>query len=122
MEGIERIAAERKRQVEEEGYTTEHDDEHTDGSLAEAAASYCLATSSGVNRCALAHDLWPWHDGEFNTMASVTKRRDRVRDLTKAGALIAAEIDRLLRRGTTSTGQRDEPPFVEAIMLPEGGR
>ncbi len=38
--GIELITAERKRQIEKEGWTPEHDAEHTDGSLALAAVCY----------------------------------------------------------------------------------
>ena len=36
--GIELIAEERKRQIEEEGWTAEHDDQQTDGEIAEAAS------------------------------------------------------------------------------------
>jgi glucose/arabinose dehydrogenase len=42
--GVGLIAAERQRQVSQEGWTPEHDDTHTDGSLAGAAA--CLAVES----------------------------------------------------------------------------
>lgn len=77
------IAAERKRQVSEEGWTPEHDDEHELGELATAAACYAL------------HDIkdewWPWYEKWWKPSA------DRQRDLVKAGALIAAEIDRLER-------------------------
>lgn len=36
MTGIERIAAERRRQIGEEGWTPEHDAQHVNGELAEA--------------------------------------------------------------------------------------
>ena len=42
MNGIESIAAERQRQIEKEGWTSEHDDCHHDGSLADAAACYAM--------------------------------------------------------------------------------
>ncbi len=80
MNGIERIAAERKRQIEKKGWSAEHDAEHRDGSLAKAAACYATGGVWGG---------WPW-DMEW------WKPGDRIRDLEKAGALIAAEIDRLL--------------------------
>lgn len=32
------VVSERRRQIYEEGWSPEHDDEHTDGSLADAAA------------------------------------------------------------------------------------
>jgi hypothetical protein len=38
--GTEKIAAERRRQVEKEGWTPEHDAEHADGALIKAAVTY----------------------------------------------------------------------------------
>lgn len=82
------IAAERKRQVEVEGWKPEHDDSHTSGELAIAAACYA---SVGNSRLAiLAH--WPWDLHWWKPTAE-----NRIRELEKAGALIAAEIDRLRR-------------------------
>ncbi len=40
MNGAERIAAERKRQIEVEGWTPEHDRQHSSGDLARAASCY----------------------------------------------------------------------------------
>ena len=37
MSGIERIAKERQRQIEQEGWTPEHDDHHAEGEMAAAA-------------------------------------------------------------------------------------
>lgn len=84
MSGIELIAAERKRQIDQEGWTPEHDDAHTDGALAHAAAVYA---SDRVD----ISDVWPWPDEQ-------PKIKDEVANLVRAGALIAAEIDRLQRR------------------------
>lgn len=89
---INDIAAERQRQIEAEGWTPEHDDAHTDGELADAAACYAL-TPRVLNAAAMTeiHDrLWPWN-------SSWWKPTDRRRDLVKAGALIVAEIERLDR-------------------------
>lgn len=90
-EGGDLIYRERLRQVQEEGWTPEHDDSHSEGELAAAAAAYAypgvLRTRDG--RSVHSSLLWPWGDG--------WKPGDRIRDLTKAGALIAAEIDRLQR-------------------------
>ncbi|TIL36198.1 hypothetical protein [Mesorhizobium sp.] len=76
------IAAERQRQIDAEGWTPEHDDDHDTGEMAQAAACYLI------------HDLflgtWPWDLVWF-------KPTDRRRDLVKAGALIIAEIERLDR-------------------------
>lgn len=90
-DGVALIQEERDRQKRVKGWTAEHDDGHTDGSLAEAAASYILAGSQGVNRNVLAEDLWPWRLDEFRADCP------RIRQLVKAGALIAAEVDRLRR-------------------------
>ncbi len=80
--GIELIAAERRRQVEVEGWTPEHDAEHVNGELAVAAS--CYATGD--------YAMWPW-------APEWLKPKDRLSDLVRAGALIAAEIDRLLAAG-----------------------
>jgi hypothetical protein len=97
MTGIERIAAERKRQIEEEGWTAEHDDEHDGGELAKAAACYALGEGSAIvgNNAViidLVKILWPW---EWKWWSPTPEKR--IRELEKAGALAAAEIDRLLR-------------------------
>ena len=83
------IAAERRRQIEEEGWTAEHDDQHDTGQLIAAAICYAL-NARGWRTTADMVRLWPWDDRWF-------KPGDYRRDLVKAGALIAAEIDRLDR-------------------------
>ena len=42
MKALELIAAERKRQIGEEGYSPEHDDKNENGELAEAAMTYTM--------------------------------------------------------------------------------
>ena len=79
------IAAERHRQIAAEGYSPEHDREHADGELAQAAIAYALLALELPDS---ALPWWPW-DGPL-------KRGTAIRNLEKAGALIAAEIDRLL--------------------------
>ncbi|HET7663858.1 MAG TPA: hypothetical protein VFK31_09495 [Rhodanobacteraceae bacterium] len=94
--GIERIADERLRQIGYEGWTAAHDDEHSDGSLAAAAA--CYATPFPERMMDYSSDTphgWPfsaswWKPGDGTL-------EGRIRELEKAGALIVAEIDRLLR-------------------------
>lgn len=86
--GVELIAAERQRQIDVEGWTPEHDAQHTDGELALAAAVYAVPD----HLCGIQMLLWPWAPEWY-------KPKDRIRDLVRAGALIAAEIDRLLARG-----------------------
>lgn len=85
--GIELIAEERQRQIEKEGWTHEHDDDHNDQSLLGAAVCYAERTLMGEGRTTY---NWPWDEKWF-------KPTDDIRNLVKAGALIAAEIDRLQR-------------------------
>lgn len=91
--GIELIAAERTRQVNDEGWSSEHDDGHRHEELASAAAYYALPTEerNELERI-IPVDLWPWDLSQPKLTPN-----DRIRELTKAGALIAAEIDRLMR-------------------------
>ena len=51
MNGIERIAKERQRQVSVEGWTPQHDDEHKDGEMAIAAACYAAPYSIKADIC-----------------------------------------------------------------------
>jgi len=88
LDGAGLIAAERERQVTAEGWTPEHDDEHTIGELVDAAVCYLkhgLDAESPV--------IWPWPWAEDWWKPS----DDPIRNLVRAGALIAAEIDRLTR-------------------------
>ncbi|HHX7063328.1 TPA: hypothetical protein ACVGOK_000520 [Pseudomonas aeruginosa] len=95
------VQAERKRQVEAEGWTPEHDDEHSHGQMARAAACYALAGSSAPNdgTAALLVSLaWPWDEQWWKP---TTTRRD----LVKACALGLAEIERLDRAGISQSPQ-----------------
>lgn len=121
MTGAERISAERARQVSEEGYSSAHDARYWRHDLAWAAA--CYAAPSAVFRLESNHigsfefyDPWPWgpeadlrrpcDDGFGGTRSGLGldvsldaghSLQQRIRELEKAGALVAAEIDRLLR-------------------------
>lgn len=86
------VIAERRRQIEQEGWTPEHDARHAAGDLADAAACYASTDRD------LRHGVpfgWPWS-------AAWWKPTDRRRDLVKAGALIIAEIERLDRAAILS--------------------
>lgn len=99
MNGAELIAQERQRQIEEEGWTPEHDDEHTESELARAAICYTIAglhpSESPDGIYATEHFATVWWPARW--AASWWKPAGRVKNLIKAGALIAAEIDRLQR-------------------------
>lgn len=87
--GIELIATERKRQISKEGWTASHDDTHEYGELAIAAT--CYAINGQGSESLLPPCDWPWEKKWWKPSP------DQIRNLVKAGALIAAEIDRLQR-------------------------
>ena len=88
--GSELIAEERQRQIEKEGWTPEHDDEWKNGEMAMAAMAYTYSRFIPSKDVLVLY--WPWDKKSW-------KPKDAIRDLVRAGALIAAEIDRLQRRG-----------------------
>lgn len=96
--GIELIAEERTRQIEVEGWTSDHDDKHANEEMARAAMCYANPIPSEGFITA----YWPWErewykPSKYNDSKLQPRKIDRVRELVKAGALIAAEIDRLQR-------------------------
>lgn len=98
LTGAAMITAERRRQVEAEGWTPEHDAHHTSGELATAGACYALPQRERTSSPGLPYPRgWPW-----GVRAWKPEPGDRIRELAKAGALIAAEIDRLLAAGVPS--------------------
>lgn len=84
------VLAERKRQIEAEGWTPDHDDEHKGGGMAFAAAAYAVHADAGP---ALTGTLWRWTGWALKWL----KPKDRRSNLVRAGALILAELERLDR-------------------------
>jgi hypothetical protein len=89
--GLQRITEERRRQMD---LWTDHDAGHGKAELAKAAICYLDVASSqavvgGAGKTYLPADEWPWD------LKWWKPSDDPIRNLTKAGALIAAEIDRL---------------------------
>lgn len=98
--GADLIAAERQRQMTKEGFDANHDHEHDRGELLAAAMCYASVpllrlTYKGYAAEAEITEVmatrWPWDEEWWKP------DNDAVRNLVKAGALIAAEIDRLQR-------------------------
>jgi hypothetical protein len=109
--GVERIADERRRQIDDKGFVTDHDDAHDDEELAMAATCYAAPRAVYEFRdrgwVKEFRDPWPWDDvedrrrrGKVLDLETAADLDARIRLLEKAGALIAAEIDRLLRKKT----------------------
>jgi hypothetical protein len=136
--GIQLIEGERKRQIEVEGWTKEHDAEHTSMEMAGAAACYIARNVSKLledkrhtNQSPLA-EFKIYFPQELDCMVNNGDRGDRklrkagwrngwpwdqkwwkpsddpVKNLVKAGALIAAEIDRLQTLSTPSPSKADK--------------
>jgi hypothetical protein len=100
--GAHLIACERTRQwmsTGGEGYSYAHDDEHTGGELLAAALVYgrCAMTSINGDSPHAAAPVGPPTDWPFEPEAFRPKWSAPIDCLIKAGALIAAEIDRLQR-------------------------
>lgn len=95
--GVEAIALERRRQIDVEGWSSEHDDTHKEHQLAAAAASYAWAVVEPDEEGWRPPYGWPWAGHWWKP----TGKRQM---LVKAGALIAAEIDRLDRATSREKG------------------
>lgn len=99
--GVTLIAERRRRQIDL-GYTPEHDRHHVTGSLIQAAVCYATPATHRTWRSGPRQGdhfktvpaTWPWDSDSWRPSPD-----DRVKELAKAGALIAAEIDRLLALG-----------------------
>jgi len=108
------VLKERQRQIETEGWSEEHDDEHTDESLILAAVCYALPSnrrrpikrsedfddSGGRGDCPVWRQkikpvpfLWP-----ISWSVDWWKPKTKRRDLIKAAALLIAEIERMDRK------------------------
>ncbi len=98
------VQAERLRQVEAEGWTPEHDDEHACDEIAAFACFYAMPPA--------ARDWDASSTGYGDTLGEAIlpegwepKTGDRRRDLVKACALALAEIERLDRAGISQNPQ-----------------
>lgn len=99
LSGAQLIQAERVRQIRSEGYHAAADDSYVHHQLVSAA--FCYASTSGppvLRGHPIVPASWPWNEKYWKPS------KDPVRNLTKAGALIAAEIDRLQRLKTKRGG------------------
>jgi hypothetical protein len=93
ISGVDLIAKERKRQIKELGFDYTNDALYANEELAIAGAVYAMLPV--INEVMIDENgkpyLWPWDIKYFKPTPE-----DRIRELSKAGALIAAQIDYLL--------------------------
>lgn len=115
--GIDIIAEERERQKTIERWSDAHDDSHTAGEIAQAAA--CYAAPAHQRRTTFLFSIqrsipmtWPW-DAEYWKPTP----DDRIRELAKAGALIAAEIDRIQRLDGIEAKEEEKATFTFQYLM-----
>jgi len=123
MNGINLIAVERTRQIENKGYEVRGDlVRYGNDELIRAAVVYAMpfdireaelipcteGSNHGSTIKSFKQLLWPWGEKYWKPSS------DRKRDLIKAGALIAAELDRML---LAEKGTIPEP----SLKLAKGG-
>lgn len=83
--GVELIAEERAKQIAKYNHTGYTDSCYENKELLQGAITYIqLAMSKGE----YGHDRWPWHPDSL-------KDEGYIENLKKAGAFIAAELDRV---------------------------
>jgi hypothetical protein len=98
------VLAERRRQVEVEGWTPEHDDAHGDGQMAVAAGYYALACGWPKERDIGRGQVpvyWPWAREWW-------KPRNKRTNLLRAAALILADIERIDRAAMSASRLDDK--------------
>ncbi|ENU0860544.1 ead/Ea22-like family protein [Citrobacter amalonaticus] len=88
------VLAERRRQINVEGWTPEHDDKYQHSEMLWASCCYVLNTIQKYNRVPFD---WPWRDEWW-------KPTEKRRDLVKAAALLLADIERLDRAAMLAAG------------------
>ena len=125
VNGLTLIGEERMRQITEEGWSIEHDDKHDDCELANAAASYAMDPEVRAGLSVMCYrtmyfndnqapPTWPWEANWWKPTPN-----DRIKELVKAGALIAAEIDRLLRLKEKQTANEETSTSMDEGMEPQ---
>lgn len=119
--GIDRVTAERGRQISAEGFADSHDDNHVGGELARAAACYAVPPDLREHMPAGDHRprWWPWKTDWWKPTPGAFTFNHRIRELEKAGALVCAEIDRLLRLADYSTKQLAETEAAIVALKPQ---
>jgi hypothetical protein len=89
--GFDLILQERRRQIEVEGWTSDHDDNHESGEIGRAGA--CYETAALHDNPKISH-TWPWATEWW-------KPKDKLKNLTRAGALFLAESEKQKMLGDT---------------------
>lgn len=105
-QALDDVIAERRRQIEVEGWTPEHDDHHSNGEMSLAAGLYAISAGfatkylNGETKTCPVPDGWPWAEAWWKP---VNARRD----LVKSVALGLAEIERMDRAERSAGDERE---------------
>ncbi len=91
--GVKAIAAERERQLQTEGFTRDGDQQYRRGELAKAATAYVQLAAMDLEAGTRNHIAWHGPAAVWPWAPEWWKPVDARRDLVRAGALIAAQID-----------------------------
>lgn len=112
-DAINDILEERRHQVEDIGFTSEHDGQHDKGELCRAAAGYADHAADVIENGPDANfDVpcdWPWSD-------MCWRPKDPRTDLVRAAALIVAEIERLDRASGSEASWRQRVITEKAVL------
>jgi len=102
--GIQQIALERKRMAEELGWDEKWEDGQRITELQRAASCYLREPRDRPSARYKPPIDWPFRKDDWDPQASATERNieGRLTELTRAGALITAEIDRIHRSMNTT--------------------
>jgi hypothetical protein len=108
---IDDVVAERKRQIDVEGWTQDHDDAtHLPGVLALAACCYCTADEGDAPPV-----VWPW-------ALKWWKPKDSRRNKVRAAALLIAEIERIDRGDAKVVSESSSEDKEERYDCPIHGK
>ncbi|MDK4713018.1 hypothetical protein [Rhizobium sp. CNPSo 4039] len=92
LKAIADVLDERRRQIDVEGFTADHDDRYENDELVLAAVSYALYTTFPDD---IPPRQWPFP-------LEWWKPKDERRDLVRAAALIVARIEQIDRQASAS--------------------
>ena len=105
-EGVKAIAAERERQLQAEGFTRDGDQQYRRGELAKAATAYVQLAALDLEAGTRDHIAWHGPAAVWPWAPEWWKPVDARRDLVRAGALIAAQIDLIDSQRDAAPGPR----------------
>lgn len=103
--GVGAIAEERQRHITEKGFTAEHDDQHRHGELCKVAAILAVnGTDATVEDIEVSFHNYSTGEDVWGLEDKLSGDENAIHRLKVAGALIAAEIDRIQRSAKKDDG------------------